>query len=308
MKQPSDRPVTLGGVSNTPPPPFGGGGDRLGLVPNDARLSAYSCGVDYWAATLSANNPLYGAEVARARAVIGAVGSDTAARGGSMLGYTGYTRDGAFIGERDDGALISVSGSGAERIFQRFAGSGWRASRLDLEVTVWRQGINSSSARNQREHAALDWAGVPGAVGTARVLTFSGNDGGHTLYIGAASAQARARIYDKGAETGEAVYAGACRFEIQYRHAKAAAATNMLSALPGDAAQWIVAHVCAWFRERNIIVPVVWDSELATRVPRIESKTDTYRRILWLRETVRPALDKMRSELTEREIRDILGL
>ena len=308
MAPPDRRTEREEGLVTPLPPPAAGGAPTGSLVPVDPLAYVYAAGVDYWSATLRSDHPLYDALVAIARATAHIPGSGVIIKPGSLLGYAGHTGNSVFVGTRPDGALVSASGAGSERVFRALACGHWRTSRIDLEVTLWMAGQNTAAMRDVRETGALTIAGLSGAAFGARVITYAANDGGSTLYVGAASAHQRGRCYDKGVESNEQVYAGAIRYEVQYRHGIAARAADMLSALPGDREPWIVAHVAAWWRERGVIIPIDPLSEYATRVSVPKVKSDTYRRLMWLRESVRPAIAKLLLDVSADDIRDILGL
>lgn len=299
---------TLGGASNTPPPPGGEAAPLGSLVPTDPLACVYAAGVDYWSATLPWSHPLYDALYAQARAVAHIPDSGVLLKPTSLQGYVGHTGNQVFIGQRHDGAFVSCSGAGAERVFRRLAGGAWRTSRIDLEVTLWMAGQNTAAMRAVRETGALTMAGQSGAAFGARVTSYAANDGGSTLYVGAASAHQRGRCYDKGVQSREQVYDGSIRYEVQYRHGIAESAAKLLIGLPGDAERWIVQHVMAWWRARGVDVPLDIESAYATQVSVPKVRSDTYRRLIWLRESVRPAIAKLLLEVSADDVRAILGL
>lgn len=208
----------------------------------------------------------------------------------SLQGYEGWGLTGLFWGERHDGAIINASKFVAEIAAQQ----DWpyiKPTRIDIQCTIWLGGddptqyilgiedaLNALYERSPRRKRKLTWVG--------------GNDGGRTLYVGSENSPKRIRLYNKGAESGDPYYAGAVRVECQYRHAMA---ENAFEALAGFDHRWrnrAMGMVAAEMARAGYTLPALGDAGEPLAAP-IHSRTNNERRLRWLRNQVRPAIERL---------------
>ena len=276
---------------------------------DDPSSVRWVAGVDYLRLTYTAPGAADAAMGAYQGAVAGwsrqagYLASDT--RPWAWRGYVGASAGQAAWGIREDGAILQMSGQAAA----------WGAlcdlpytgvPRVDVQCTVW--GL-SSPETVPRTAAALAARAREGATGRPwSVRLEDGHGDGDTCYVGSRQSAWFLRIYDKGAESGEAQYEGAVRFEVE-AHDECAAAlygSRQKGPLVGATAAGVVAGYLA-HRGLRQMLPVSVGYTAPARVPR--EVTPTERTLNWLGEGVAPTIARLLGAgLTRAQIGGILGL
>lgn len=228
-----------------------------------------------------------------------------------LLGYRGERVGRLFVGEGAQGQMLQVSGSAA-------AGPGdhiWKMEydnipRLDLALTVWAEQdapwLAEEYARQYRE--LRGYVRQRGRAPTARLI--QGWEHGSSLYIGRRGGTYRMlRIYDKWRESerqDEWLYAW--RYELELTNAYAVTAYEQIRSASDKSAQ-IISIVLGLLERLGLEAPELGVGYRISplSIPREES--DDERRLKWLRECVRPAIDRMTSRgIMEAQILEALGL
>lgn len=219
-------------------------------------------------------------------------------------GYEGFSCGSYFFGRRGDSSMLIVSSADAHAIAQVIDWENCHATRLDLQVTSW---------RDYRQ----DWAAAQKDALVNAIETNTGNKlpepvlispragRGDTLAIGSRSSPRYGRLYDKGLESGEEHYAGSWRYEVEY---KGAAVSHIIAGLRKSqfslayvvstvAGQFDAWHIARTFHSSSPIKPAA----LGKR------KTDVERKIKWLETQVRGTVDKLRRLGLELDVLAALG-
>jgi len=222
-------------------------------------------------------------------------------------GYSGRKTGSFFVGERTDGYIVRVSGSLAHPAFTSIYRPDMHVSRLDAAVTVWLMPKDANVGLNALSEARLNK--IAGKVKNAVAIThYESDDGGFTLYLGKRSSKVYARLYNKEAESKDAYYEGAWRYECEMHNATATeTATEMFYTLfPLEDA--LCSAVWRYFRSKGVS-PVFdcFPSGVEVVLPRREATT-IERSIRWLEEQVRPTVAKLTALGYTSDVLAALGL
>lgn len=218
-------------------------------------------------------------------------------------GYDGAHCGKVTYGERQDGAILQVSGAEADRVFMSALHVGGKATRIDLQVTA----NCGSTPPNYAEEAYHAIQTAPLVRGTRPKGTlYQNTDGGATCYIGSPSSDHRGRIYDKHMESGLDYYDNCWRWEVETRSDLANTLMSNLGDWPGMSAA-ISGYVWSWFEGRSVRVP--WTASPSfTCATQVADPTDIGRKIQWLDKQVRPTVEFLTAAGYEQDARLALGL
>lgn len=268
-----------------------------------ARFTLHHDGLNSWRGT-------------RNLALAGLIAGEERARGAhtnqwKFLGYRGEQVGRLFVGESDQGQFIQVSGSAAASA----AGHIWRMEydnipRLDLALTVWADRdcpwLAEEYARQYRE--LRGYVRQRGRAPTARLV--QGWEHGSTLYIGRRGGTYRMlRIYDKWRESERSEdWEYAWRYELELTNAYAVAAYDQIRNASDRGAQ-IISIVLGLLERLGLEAPELGVGYRISPLSVPRETSDDERRLKWLRESVRPAIDKMMARgIMESQILEALGL
>lgn len=267
------------------------------------RLTLHRDGLNSWRGT-------------RNLTLAGLIAGEERARGAradkwKLLGYRGERVGRLFVGEGAQGQLIQISGSAAAEA----AGHVWRMEydnipRLDLALTVWAEKdspwLAEEYARQYRE--LRGYVRQQGRAPRARLI--QGWEYGSSLYIGRRGGTYRMlRIYDKWRESErQDEWEYAWRYELELTNAYAVAAYDQIRSASDKGAQ-IISIVLGLLERLGLEAPELGVGYRISplSIPREES--DDERRLKWLHECVRPAIDRMIARgIMESQVLDALGL
>lgn len=206
-------------------------------------------------------------------------------------GYEGFRCGKLFFGRRGESSMLIVSSSDAQQLAQVIDWENCHATRIDLQVTSWRNYVENWA---ETQKAALENA-IEANTGNKLpepVLIVPRKGKGQTLAVGSRSSPRYGRLYDKGAESGDEYYASSWRYEVEY---KGDAATHILRALRtarfgtdfilrSVAGQFDAWHISRTFNTQSPIRPA----------PLGKRRTDVQRKLDWLNKQVRGTVDKLR--------------
>lgn len=224
--------------------------------------------------------------------------------------YYGWRAGRVRIGFSDTSVLVQLSGQLAEDHFDYFWKDHDTITRLDIAVT-YRTATRDQTQAETAYRQALAWREDRPRAAKAVLLRSSG--GGSTCYVGSRSSARFGRLYDKYAEQldsrdteGAQRYLNAWRVELEL-HDVDAQAVGMMLAEPGDKAPKIRYYLCHYLGTHGITCPFP-ASERATLPTGFRRRSDRESRLDWLRTSVRPSIDWLKSSCTPDQLRAILGL
>lgn len=227
-----------------------------------------------------------------------ALGGECSLRPWAWQGYRGASGPGAAYGTRWDGHIFQASGYAAHDA--RGLGLLWdNVPRVDVALTVWYEQDECASIAH---HAKVSrrFSASKGVSGW-KVTHIDGGEHGTTTYVGSRTSDIFIRIYDKDRESeGDEDYENAIRYEVEFK---------------GEAAKevWAAAHRTTPSREylaslvqnvctpRGVHLPLLAPASLAQAPVIKPPKTDTERRLAWLRNQVAPSIDKLLTDGVHRD-------
>lgn len=217
-------------------------------------------------------------------------------------GYVGRHCGGVEFGERHDGFCLRLHGPTAHEHWNRFAESASNVSRLDLQVTVKKEGGPTRSIANCYRQARRYYKGN----GNAPALSmFRTSAGGSTFYIGKRASDVYVRIYDKEAESQLDHYKDCVRYEVELKNERAFLTCRSLASSPTPEAA-VLAIVWTYIRDRGIRPPWHIKDRASNRCS--YSSSNAQKRLQWLERSVRPAVrDLIESGMMVQAL-DALGL
>lgn len=218
-------------------------------------------------------------------------------------GYEGSSCGGTTVGVRADSVFAQATGATASWAWLPMVGQPVNVTRLDVQVTV-------QDVPPQVDLADIEWQRMEAHSGKlgrqrtrARYLT---RPCGSTLYIGSPKSEVRIRLYDKAAESKGEYPVGTWRYEVQARDGVAGAVAAGLAASNGDPLA-CVATVYEHCRTRGLqprFQPA--SGGVLGVVPR--TRTDAERTLRWLREQVRPAVERLVRDGYATDVSEAVGL
>lgn len=254
-----------------------------------------------------------GLEYAQRLYSIAARGTLARAQGGEVherpwqaFGYRGSTFGLVQMGEGVQGLLLQASQWAANDI--RAMGLPYdNISRADIAITVWYDSDPGAMVKGfaQRSEGARGFAGAAGW----KITHIEGYGNGDTTYLGSRTSDTYVRIYDKGRESPEGgYYENALRYEVEYK-GRAAGAVWEGESREAPGRDWLAAQVLQVLRRRGIFVALPGSISAPAVGLRTAPPSDTEKRLAWLRNQVRPSIDKLMADGVSLEsVRQALGL
>lgn len=247
-------------------------------------------GIDYLTMTVPATDRSYQPWCEDVQLwVESSIGEHNQLKAGGANGYAGVSVGNKFIGYREDGAMLRVSGPSAERAFSAFYRSFTSVTRIDIQVTAWvsRDPVAGLVAVAHQDALIAIKNGTSAAV-VASMTTDS--RGGATLYIGSRSSEKMFRIYDKHAQTKLDMYRGAIRYELEAKGFSAKRLAKKLHGAGADADKWITATVADMVEARGVRFLGERGAGSAIDLSRQTEESDADRKLGWLKSQVRPTV------------------
>lgn len=250
-------------------------------------------GVDWLSLTLTNDAPYYNGWRRDCTRLI----EDMASTGYSikhraMLGYIGVSADNCFIGARDDGTLLQLTGFHADLGFETAYHPGARVPRVDIQVTatfdvmptdiIDKAYIKSVSAANELPNGRK-----------RKVWKIVGNNGGETLYIGSSSSDQYGYIYNKEVQSEDPLYTRCWRYEVRFKNELAKQVYSQLVLAPSERHRVIAQLVGSWFGLRGVDCP--WTAaDVGAILPIVKTQpSDIERSLWWLERQVKPVINRL---------------
>jgi Replication initiation factor len=270
-------------------------------------IERMTAGIDWLSCSLAAgaeNEAQWVRQCQEAIEIIAKEGYQLQARG--LLGYRGLAAGNCFIGARDDGSYLQLTGYHANRWFHRLYRADLHVSRIDIQVTVQYETEVVTIAKEAYAATNLDNNSLP-ENRRRKSFIIIGSDGGDTCYIGAPSSDQRGRIYNKARQSGERAFDRCWRYEVLYRNDLAGQCANSIAAAPKEQEARLLALVCLWYIRRGVDPGFSADmGNLALPKPRT-LPTEVERKLEWIRRQVMPSIRWLRSVGYGSIIADILA-
>jgi hypothetical protein len=227
-----------------------------------------------------------------------------------LNGYLGWQAGRVRFGEREDRALIQLSGDLAEQHFRNLYGRADHITRLDLAVTV-RLPRHSSQLGQDHYWQACDHHLLHPT--SALPASHQDGNGGYTCYVGDRSSDYFLRIYDKQAESIAQAdlpsmerYQNAWRYELEVKGVSAPGVAERMfdSPHPSGTVRGLVHNYCV----SHGITPI-WNLETPeVPLPGFRRRSDRETRLAWLERSVKPALRWLFEQGDRTEVLERLGL
>lgn len=220
----------------------------------------------------------------------------------SLAGYKGYGAGGARFGVRDDSVILQLSGECARSNWRRAKEQARNVSRLDVQVTVAFETPQPHIIKTLHNDS-LNHKSSGGRPSNRTLITSTMT--GDTLLIGKRQSDVYLRAYDKGIESKCAPAGVLLRYEAEMKRERASLTAQRL-ATSSDEASSSVALIHSAFVRQGVRVAGEfhqwqWDS-LSLQ------KSDTARKLLWLRTAIRPSIMFLLETVGRDEVEYALGL
>ncbi len=225
----------------------------------------------------------------------------------SPNGYQGHSCDGVFWGTGKYGGMLRVSGARAERWKKDLLGYGCRPhlTRLDLQVSWFREPGDASFA--QRYRTAIRRTELERGAKRFHKLGFVEKVvSGDSLSIGSRESEHYFRFYDKSDESKGLVPENLLRAESECKGGLAVAVWQQVKE-GADSTQLAAGFVRD--RVQRMGITPEWDDDVdAVRVQPVCHKSDDVKRLMYLRDSIRPMVAKLVEAGHEQQVREVLGL
>lgn len=207
----------------------------------------------------------------------------------SMNGYSGLGVGNCFIGERDDGYFINLTGEYADRYVDAIKHPEMHVSRVDLQITVKFAETQLRLAKEAYSNATHHNGTLPPHK-RRKLYIIVGSDDADTLYIGAPSSEQRGRLYNKALQSGLDRYLGCWRYEVVYKNDLASQCVNLGYHTTLPRSKYIVANVRRWYADRGVSIDFLQSCGDVVIPRQRHIRTDVERKLEWLEGQVKPTV------------------
>jgi hypothetical protein len=202
-----------------------------------------------------------------------------------LLGYQGRVGEHVFVGAREDGCMIQMSGAYAWHRWYDATRHSMKCTRMDIQVTRPVEGDAGEHVRMVYEMGKLG----PKREGRQAQLQITDTpEGAKMVTVGSRQSETYGRCYDKFRESKIEDYRGCVRWELE---CKGQAAMDLCAWMCENKAEpYVTRHIVReWWEKRGM--PPNWPEDCEESMPPPEKHTrndDT--KIAWLAAQVRPSL------------------
>jgi len=206
-----------------------------------------------------------------------------------LLGFEGVSAGNCFVGQNETHNFMQFCGHYADQYFTRLYDSSCKVSRLDIQVSVKYDVMPKNVAKECYRDSKRASDALP--VGRKRkVWIIVGSDGGDTTYIGSASSEQRARIYNKEIQSDDPAYTRTWRFEVVFKNNLSTEFASQLSSGTVDRAEAITNAVSHWLSLRGIREDYIGTGGVVPLPIERTLPTDIERKLAWLETQVKPTI------------------
>ncbi len=212
-----------------------------------------------------------------------------------LLGYEGLSIGNCFVGEREDGAFVQITGETANDWYRPMNDIQVHVSRLDIQITVQTDIYDALIGERAYDDAITYDTNLP-RYKQRSIDRHTSKGDGYTLYVGAISGEKRLRVYNKQAQSEDVRYTRCWRYEVVYRNRYSDAMQRSLILAGNTTEQYILSTVVNFAAERGVTIRGLEYVEPVPLVSVVYVPTDVERKLKWLEKQVKPTLRKL-SEL-----------
>lgn len=212
-------------------------------------------------------------------------------------GYDGFKGQHFEFGTRTDGCIIRLHGPLAATDWKGFARQATNISRFDLQATVKFELDLEGLAQDEKTKAKLH---RENSRYKYQINLHDGCGDGDTLYLGSRNSEKFGRLYDKFRESKNPEYSNCWRYEIEYADKVAVLVARFLLASDGNPTAMLpplVEQFAFW----GIITPFHSTSPIPDLRVKRKQPTD-FGTLSWLKDSVRPAIEKLTAKGFEAEV------
>lgn len=273
------------------------------VVPPEDRLKIISTGIDWITATATTSTKCLFMKTVAQQWQEQRMKQGYRERPYEGNGYHGIYVDGITYGEREDGAILRLSGDVAREHGAKVPLWSDRISRVDFQATL------------QDDETHRDWAYKTGVVvkddkrvlcGQTKWSTMAGSDGGSTFYLGRRISQRFYRVYDKTAESKGLYPARTWRWEVEYKGPRAETYGMRMKSLtwtPDDSLKTVKTA----FGDYGFILPCFGAANPWTDSSPREPSTDE-RKMEYLRKCIRPMMLRLLEAYDRSMLLECIGM
>lgn len=224
----------------------------------------------------------------------------------SMLGYDGECFEHGFIGSRNDGYMLQISGGLANEYLRGFLALDLNVTRIDVQCTVRLPEYFGGYGKQELLKAEAERLDSTKGHSKAKLRHIDGRGEGDTVQIGRRVSDKWGRLYDKEKESGQDIYERAWRYEIEYKGEPSRYVAKIIrqDTSPARISSIVATQFAKWGFDVSALT--------SNRVELFEYRRSNYdkdRTLSWLAKQVSPAIQKLlRSGVCLSEITTCLGL
>jgi len=259
----------------------------------DAKAETVFCGVDWISGTLGRDeldNQTWLYDNLHALSQVQQYGNTYKRR--SLLGFDGWESGGCFVGSNETMHYAQFAGKYANDAYHYLDHPKAHISRVDIQITVKYDCEIDKEGRYQYARAVHHNKSLP-EYRRRKINLYAGSDGSDTVYVGSPSSDTRGRLYNKAKQSNEQAYERSWRYEVVFRNAYANKLYRQLISADNAASEFILAQVVSWYSERGIVVLDVRTGGTYPLSPPKNPKSDTERKLRWIRNQVVPTIRKL---------------
>lgn len=210
----------------------------------------------------------------------------------TLQGYYGVSAGNCFVGSREDGHIVQLTGHHANDHFIEVWRPACHCSRIDVQCTIKYRDMPLDVAKECYDGATLDNLRLP-STRRRKLIIIRGSDGGDTFYLGAPTSDQRARIYNKAVQSEDIQYARSWRFEVVYKNDLATRLALRCPFNSVERADWAASVVSQWLSARGVTYGgLTADGRAIIPISRV-LPTDVEKRMKWLTKQVQPTIMKL---------------
>jgi len=223
-------------------------------------------------------------------------------RAWGMAGFTGFAAGQVQFGMRGDETILRLSSGTAEMHWKQLYRESDRVTRIDVQATLRTKLEPRDVIQTHWDEARIDSGKHKRGPSVSLVTS---NDGSDTCYLGKRSSCIFGRIYNKGIESKLAEYKRCVRYEVEYK-GKASILLARRLAQASSSRSLAVEYIHSFLLTRGVVSP--FSSSALHQLIVSRTRTDTLRRLEWLRKQARGSANVIVTQGMGAELLKALGL